>query len=110
MHATSPASPSPAVEGNGDREKLKLKLRRVAIDTHLENVVYLHRDCSVYRTEGFRALAKIEVRTAEAGEVEKQRFEGQRREPQELEPQQGFATCRIHGGLQRIRCSVCGVG
>ena len=38
-----------------------LKVRRVAIDTHRENVAYLHRDCSVYRTEGFRALSKIEV-------------------------------------------------
>ena len=38
-----------------------LKVRRVAIDTHRENVAYLHRDCSVYRIEGFRALSKIEV-------------------------------------------------
>ncbi len=38
-----------------------LKVRRVAIDTHRENVAYLHRDCSVYRTEGFQALSKIEV-------------------------------------------------
>ena len=41
-----------------------LKVRRVAIDTYRENVAYLHRDCSVYRTEGFRALSKIEVTTA----------------------------------------------
>ena len=39
-----------------------LEVRRVAIDTHRENVAYLHRDCPVYRTEGFQALAKIEVR------------------------------------------------
>ena len=38
-----------------------LKVRRVAIDTHRENVAYLHRDCSVYRIEGFRALSKIEI-------------------------------------------------
>jgi thymidine phosphorylase len=38
-----------------------LKLRRVAIDTYRENVAYLHRECSVYRAEGFQALAKIEV-------------------------------------------------
>ena len=38
-----------------------LKVRRVAIDTYRENVAYLHRDCSVYRTEGFRALSKIEI-------------------------------------------------
>ena len=38
-----------------------LKLRRVAIDTFKENVAYLHRECNVYRSEGFQALSKIEV-------------------------------------------------
>jgi thymidine phosphorylase len=38
-----------------------LELRRVAIDTYKENVAYLHRDCTVYRSEGFQALAKIEI-------------------------------------------------
>lgn len=62
MQAKSSSSASPATSaGNAEKEKLKLKLRRVAIDTHLENVVYLHRDCGIYRTEGFKALSKIEV-------------------------------------------------
>jgi thymidine phosphorylase len=39
-----------------------LELRRVAIDTYRENVAYLHRDCALYRAEGFQALSKIEVR------------------------------------------------
>src|SRR5665647_361690 len=39
-----------------------LAVRRVAIDTYRENVVYLHRDCAVYRAEGFQALSKVEVR------------------------------------------------
>jgi thymidine phosphorylase len=38
-----------------------LELRRIAIDTYKENVAYLSRDCSVYRAEGFQALAKVEV-------------------------------------------------
>jgi thymidine phosphorylase len=38
-----------------------LKLRRIGIDTYRENVAYLHRDCEIYRTEGFQALSKIEV-------------------------------------------------
>jgi thymidine phosphorylase len=38
-----------------------LSLRRVAIDTYRENVAYLHRDCEVYRAEGFQALSKVEV-------------------------------------------------
>ena len=36
-----------------------LKLRRIAIDTYRENVAYLHRDCEVYRAEGFQALSKV---------------------------------------------------
>lgn len=39
-----------------------LKLRKIAIDTYRENVAYLHRDCPLYRTEGFQALNKIEIR------------------------------------------------
>ncbi len=39
-----------------------LTLRRVAIDTYHENVAYLHRDCAVYRAEGFQALSKVEIR------------------------------------------------
>lgn len=40
----------------------QLSLRRVAIDTYHENVVYLNRECSHYRAEGFQALSKVEVR------------------------------------------------
>ena len=39
----------------------KLKLLRLGIDTYRENVVYLHRDCEVYRAEGFQALSKVKV-------------------------------------------------
>lgn len=50
-----PSSPAPsAVEE-------PLALRRVAIDTYHENVVFLHRECAVYRAEGFQALSKVEV-------------------------------------------------
>ncbi|ATE61116.1 thymidine phosphorylase family protein [Thauera sinica] len=52
--------PTPAA-GNGGAA-FPLVLRRVAIDTYRENVAYLHRDCEVYRAEGFQALAKVEVR------------------------------------------------
>jgi len=38
-----------------------LTARKVAIDTYRENVVYLRRDCPVYRAEGFQALSKVEV-------------------------------------------------
>lgn len=38
-----------------------LALRRVAIDTYRENVAYLHRECAVYRAEGFQALSKVVV-------------------------------------------------
>jgi len=38
-----------------------LTLRPVGIDTYRENVAYLHRQCEIYRAEGFQALAKVEV-------------------------------------------------
>jgi thymidine phosphorylase len=38
-----------------------LSLRQFRIDTHRENIVYLARDCPVYRAEKFQGLAKIEV-------------------------------------------------
>ena len=41
-----------------------LKLRKISIDTYRENVAYLHRDCPVYRSEGFQALSKIEIHQA----------------------------------------------
>ena len=50
--STSPAAPTVAAS---------LQLRRVAIDTYRENVAYMHRDCAVYRAEGFQALSKVEV-------------------------------------------------
>lgn len=39
-----------------------LKLCRVAIDTYKENVAYMHRDCELYRAEGFQALTKVEIK------------------------------------------------
>ena len=42
-----------------------LALRRVGIDTYHENVAYLHRQCEIYRAEGFQALAKVEIRGAD---------------------------------------------
>lgn len=42
-----------------------LKLRRVPIDTHRENVAFLSRDCKEYRAEEFKALAKVEVSRGE---------------------------------------------
>ncbi len=42
-------------------EKDTLILRRLGIDTYRENVAYLHRECEIYRAEGFQALSKVEV-------------------------------------------------
>ena len=44
-----------------------LKLRPVAIDTYRENVAYMHRGCTVYHSEGFQALNKIEIHCEEDG-------------------------------------------
>ncbi len=54
---SSPIAPPATCDEAGSR----LRLRRVAIDTYRENVAYLHRDCAVYRAEGFQALSKVEV-------------------------------------------------
>jgi len=45
-----------------------LLLRHVAIDTYKENVAYLHRDCTLYRSEGFQALNKIEITNQDSGQ------------------------------------------
>lgn len=41
--------------------KTMLKVKRVAIDTYHENVAFLHRNCEIYRAEGFQALSKISI-------------------------------------------------
>ena len=56
----TPVSPPEAAACGSAADTLTLK--RVAIDTYHENVAYLHRDCAVYRAEGFQALSKVEVR------------------------------------------------
>jgi thymidine phosphorylase len=43
-------------------EHPSLRARRVGIDTWREFVAYLHRACPLYRTEGYIALSKVEVR------------------------------------------------
>ena len=55
------ATPLSAVD-NAAPTSASLALRRVLIDTYHENVAFMHRDCEVYRAEGFKALSKIEVR------------------------------------------------
>lgn len=51
---------SPAAQAAESTPPL-LSLKRVAIDTYRENVAYMHRDCAVYRVEGFQALSKVEI-------------------------------------------------
>lgn len=38
-----------------------LSLKHLAINSYNENLVYLHRDCSVYKVDDVRALTKVEV-------------------------------------------------
>ncbi|HJV61304.1 MAG TPA: thymidine phosphorylase family protein [Albitalea sp.] len=38
-----------------------LRLRRLGIDTYQEPVLYMHRDCSVCRAEGFEAQSRVEL-------------------------------------------------
>lgn len=62
MSEKSLTTPAP-VAARHDSESARLALRPVLIDTYHENVAYLHRDCEIYRAEGFKALSKIEVRS-----------------------------------------------
>ena len=41
--------------------KETLQIRRLGIDTYHENVAYLHRECELYRAEGFQALSKVKI-------------------------------------------------
>ncbi len=62
MNSATPSTPSTPSTPTTPTSATNLALRRVAIDTYRENVAYLHRDCAVYRAEGFQALSKVEVR------------------------------------------------
>ena len=64
-------APVPPATADAAAKPDLLRLRRVAIDTYRENVAYLHRECAVYRAEGFQALAKVEVEGAAEGDGER---------------------------------------
>ena len=38
-----------------------LRMRRMGIDTYLEPVIYMRRDCHICRSEGFEAYSRVEV-------------------------------------------------
>lgn len=42
-----------------------LRVRRVGIDTYRENIVYMPSGCDICKSQGFRALSKIEVHHGE---------------------------------------------
>ena len=62
MNDTNPSAPATCSDSIPPDLSAHLRVRRVAIDTYRENVAYLHRDCAVYRAEGFQALSKVQVR------------------------------------------------
>lgn len=45
--------------GNGAANLLRM--RRIGIDTYLEPVIYMRRDCHICRSEGFEAYSRVEV-------------------------------------------------
>ncbi len=38
-----------------------LRLKRIGIDTYKENVVFMNKECCVYRAAGFQAMSKVKV-------------------------------------------------
>jgi len=61
MQDTPPTSCAACPAADAAEGPAQLALRRVLIDTYHENVAYMHRDCEVYRAEGFKALSKVEI-------------------------------------------------
>ncbi len=57
---TRTPSSTATVQGH-DAHASTLRAKRIGIDTQHENVVYMHRDCHVCRSEGFRALARVRL-------------------------------------------------
>jgi thymidine phosphorylase len=58
---TSESSIASPKYANGAPSSAKLTLRHILIDTYQENVAYMHRECEVYRAEGFKALSKVAI-------------------------------------------------
>lgn len=55
-------APSPIAIAQGyDAHASTLRAKRIGIDTQHESVVYMHQDCHVCRSEGFRALARVRL-------------------------------------------------
>ena len=52
-----------ATETGGSRHVMRV--RRMGIDTYHEPVIYMHRDCSICRSEGFQTQARIRVECGE---------------------------------------------
>lgn len=47
-----------------EQPSARLPVRRAGIDTYRQPVLYLHRDCTVSRAEGFAALTRVSVKCA----------------------------------------------
>lgn len=61
MDSSNPPPAGAGAPAQDPAARTTLAIRRIGIDTYRENVAYLHRDCAVYRAEGFQALSKISV-------------------------------------------------
>jgi hypothetical protein len=55
------APSSIAIAQSHDARASTLRAKRIGIDTQHESVVYMHQDCHVCRSEGFRALARVRL-------------------------------------------------
>lgn len=40
----------------------KLKLKRLHIDTQFEHIVFMSKDCSIYKSEGFSSMSRVQVK------------------------------------------------
>lgn len=50
---------------NGDKHPEMLRIKSIGINTYRENIIYMHKDSPVCRSEGFKALTRLDVFSAE---------------------------------------------
>lgn len=54
------------IDSKGKGAAASLRARRLGIDTYQEAVIYLRRDSSICRSEGFEALSRVQVEFSNA--------------------------------------------
>ena len=57
----TPLGPELTLNDGHGRQTSTPRLRRIGIDTYQEAVIYMRRDCHIYRAEGFEAQSRVQI-------------------------------------------------